>query len=308
MNNLTTVNKLHDDHIVKIIKAYKNGTTFNIIFPCAKTNLGRFLRDQQYNAEEMNRTLPQLNPLWTQMLGVARALDKIITYDVPDVEAEERMYGYHFDLKPQNILVEDNNTLVISDFGQAYFKKVTGTSSRVVGKGGTDAYAPPEMENLNNKPNRKYDVWSLGCILVEVATFVAYGSEGLRDLDHLRITQVNDREVDDRFFEQIPGTEGYRLKEDVSEWIKDIPFAQRVTEERSRQFLNLIIELSKDMLAVELEKRIPSSEVHRRLQDILSRFQTSEIGAAPARARSFKPEHGESTLGRRELSKLQCVF
>ena len=72
----------------------------------------------------------------------------------------------HRDLKPANILLDENNSILISDFGiskiiknQPFFKTVIGTPY----------YISPEMYN-NIKYDNKIDIWALGCILFEMAT------------------------------------------------------------------------------------------------------------------------------------------
>jgi len=70
----------------------------------------------------------------------------------------------HRDLKLENIFVDNNNNLKIGDFGLA--KQVMNSTKE---KAGTWHYMAPEL--LNNHPyNHKADVWSLGCIIYELAT------------------------------------------------------------------------------------------------------------------------------------------
>lgn len=223
-DNLDKVKLLNDNHIVNIIKAYRHGQTFNIIFPLAKTNLYQYFRDPEFETDDINSSLPVLNPLWKQFSGVTNALHCIISYNVSDPTSDGSFYGFHFDLKPENILVQDDNSFVIFDFGQVTFKKVGGMSSRVIENGSSDAFAPPEINNLNTKQNGKYDIWSLGCIFVEIAIFVAQSRKGLLLLDNIRHTKLSDsNKEDDRFFESIPGTKGFCIKPAVSSWITNLP-------------------------------------------------------------------------------------
>lgn len=255
----------------------------------------------------MHTGLPELNPLWNQISGVTKALHRIISYDVSDPASDGSFYGFHFDLKPENILVQDDNSFVISDFGQATFKKVGGTSSRVIGNGGTDAFAPPEIDNLNTKQSGKYDIWSLGCILVEIATFVAQGRNGLLLLDDVRHTKLSDsNKEDDRFFESIPGTEGFRMKPAISSWIANLPSSPQIRAGRSRQFMQEIVVLSQKMLTIDVEKRIPSSETTRLMKDILQKYQTDPV-APIARVAAYVAEGDESSLGTQILGDIKSV-
>lgn len=296
--------KLKDDHIVKYIKAYRHGQTFNIIFPLAKTNLRQYLRDPQFITDDMYAALPERNPMWKEVLGLIQALHRIITYDVSD--STESLYGFHFDIKPENILVQNDNSFVISDFGQATFLKVGGTSSRVVGNGGTDAFAPPEIDNLNVKQSRKFDIWSLGCILVDIATFVAHGREGLPRLDELRHTKlVDSNKEDDRFFERIPGTEGFRIKPNILTWINNLPSSPRIKTIRSQEFMQSIVSLTLKMLTINVEQRIPSHETLQLMKDILRKYQTDQVVSRPQG--EPVPEGDEFSLAAQKLSEIKSV-
>ncbi|CRG91395.1 putative serine/threonine-protein kinase fnkE [Talaromyces islandicus] len=301
--NLEMANRLQDPHIVKIIKTYKHGNKYNIIFPRSRTNLRHYLREDRFE----NPTSPvEANPLWQQVLGVAKALHRIIYFDVNTLSTSNEVgyYGFHFDLKPENILVEDNDTLLISDFGQATFVK-RGGSSRVDGHGGTEAYAPPEIDNLNERQTRRYDIWSLGCVLIEIVTVIVRGSRDLEEFDRLRVTSTANM-TDDRFFEIDPTFEGpgrkYRIKAAILDWIEALP--RRVTSSKSREFLEEIVCLIKEMLAVDASKRAWSGEVVRRLSDILRRnHERNDVQLELPAARD-----GESAVGATELSKIKYAL
>jgi tetratricopeptide (TPR) repeat protein/predicted Ser/Thr protein kinase len=90
--------------------------------------------------------------------------------------AEAMQYAHdqgilHRDLKPANILVDHENTPLISDFGLA--KQVDGQSQLTIDGTilGTPSYMPPEQASgqLDNVDQRS-DVYSLGAILFELLT------------------------------------------------------------------------------------------------------------------------------------------
>lgn len=277
--NLERVQKLNDPHIVRYIKAYKHGNTFNLVFPCSRTNLDHYLRDADHRAPNGYNYNPECSPLWTELLGVARALDRIIHYNTPGPNSGETFYGYHFDLKPANILVEENGTLLITDFGQAVFMPGTGTS-RISGRGGTAAYAPPEFEETLSKSNRKYDVWSLGCIFLEVCAFVMGGNKGVKDFDRLKLTWRPGSHVqDDQLYRRKPASaSSFEVKHEVLDWMKQLPERSLGLRKHSRKFLHEMMDLTRSMLCVNACERIPSNEVCKRLESILGRFQPVPLG------------------------------
>ena len=107
------VRKLDDPHIVKIVKAYNHGGTFNIVMPCAKSNLGRFLREDASDAVSLYRNCPiEQCPVWEEFLGITKALQKIQESPIGNAEGptqKVRQIRCHFDIKPENILVGHDN-------------------------------------------------------------------------------------------------------------------------------------------------------------------------------------------------------
>lgn len=93
----------------------------------------------------------------------------------------------HRDLKPQNILVSKENTLVITDFGFArYFDNDVMLQTIC----GSPLYMAPEIL-LKKKYNNSSDLWSVGVILYEMLYgSVPFESRNLVDLIH-KIKKVN---------------------------------------------------------------------------------------------------------------------
>jgi Protein kinase domain len=241
------------------------------------------------------------------MLGLARGLNKVLNYEEPNATHEASMIGYHCDLKPANILVRESGTLLISDFGQATFKKVAGTnSSNVFGVGGTEAYAPPEIDNTELRLNRKYDIWSLGCILVEVYVFVVSGSAGVRQLDCARLTAIpGKRNIDDRFFRHNSMSNSYELKPEVMHLIRELPHL--VQDSLERDFLNEILLVALQMLDVEVQSRWTSMQVCINLARILDRFQSIPLAEPVLPNLSVQSPCSGVEIGKELTERLQSI-
>jgi serine/threonine protein kinase len=99
-------------------------------------------------------------------------------------------------LKPENILwfKDDNDmgTLQIADLGLAAFHEKDAHTNVRLGKdkhtstpSGTSRYEPPEMDKEREKRasqearSRQYDIWSMGCIVLELLIWLTYGYQAV---------------------------------------------------------------------------------------------------------------------------------
>lgn len=88
----------------------------------------------------------------------------------------------HHDLKPKNILVIQNQ-LKIADLGHSHLRSVDmGSETEPNRRLGTYEYHPPEYWQDDGsravmRHGRAFDVWSMGCIIVELATLIVFGWE-----------------------------------------------------------------------------------------------------------------------------------
>lgn len=94
----------------------------------------------------------------------------------------------HGDLKPENILIFNNqdqpDMWKIADLGLAKFH-IDPTRNRrgpTSTRHGTVSYEPPEFLLDDQPTSRLYDIWSMGCIILQLITWLLYGIEGVEDL------------------------------------------------------------------------------------------------------------------------------
>lgn len=137
-------------------------------------DLSEFLKlDHRYKDFESNTTF------FTAFYGLASALETVHNCNLEDSEDSFTVVGYHHDIRPQNILVRAND-FVLTDFGLAKMSE-DDTSSGTPYKAGFGEYAAPECINdnfIHQQVGRTIDIWSLGAIMVDIASFIEGGAEG----------------------------------------------------------------------------------------------------------------------------------
>ncbi|PVH93374.1 HET-domain-containing protein [Periconia macrospinosa] len=207
--NLNRARELQSEHLIKPIAAYERKLDRCFIFRWADGgNLGDFWTNHEVSARDRETVLWLLG----QFAGICSALK---------VLHEENVR--HGDLKPENILLfkrgyEDKmGSLQIADLGLTTFHEKEQHTNVRMNKGtktpsGTRRYEPPEMEALRGQErprSRQYDIWSFGCILLELLVWLVSGNSALKTLRD---------ETSDYFWRRVSRTDGSRSFE-VSEYV-----------------------------------------------------------------------------------------
>ena len=159
-----------------------------MLFPLAKGDLYHLLR-------ETNPKLGTNFPTWLlkQTTGLCDAIKYLHDYELPDTSSGNMLYtmrriGFHHDLKPANILLygEDTDKMIwkLGDFGSGAVKYVSSTSRESIynrkASTGDPIYSAPEYV-VEGKVSRPKDIWSLGCIFLEVLLWILSHSNDVID-------------------------------------------------------------------------------------------------------------------------------
>ncbi|KAL0264096.1 hypothetical protein SLS55_000040 [Diplodia seriata] len=225
--------------------------------------------------------------------------------DVPE-DVVQRAFGIHSDLKPANILVEEDNKWVISDFGQAAFRDLRSRdeTSSIENRGGSITYAPPEYDDGIHK--RSFDIFSLGIIFLEVAAFVIRSYPGLtsedRDhpgLDKARITEDSGPHGGENHrFYLMDQSRNYRLKEEIGDFMDDL---QCDVDKGSSDhlFVTDLFRLIRRMLSCNPSGRPLATEVEQELSRLIKDYGNE--------ANDFQTEILQKTHRERYNQRLQEV-
>ena len=188
--------------------------------------------------------------------------------------------GILYDLKPEKVLLfsdkqTDRTFWRISDFGLAEINEIVLSGSITQpehtyankGKQGDPSYSAPD-EELQQKTSRKYDIWSLGCIYLEILIWVfGRGGEELREFQEERLIVSEPQAIQDQKFWYVSRT-GVRLKPKVVEKLKSLR-----PECAQRGVFKELFRLTSDMLTIKPADRPNAPTVHNDMVQILTQAE-----------------------------------
>lgn len=193
---LTLLQQFSHPHIINLIGSYHLEDGWGIVLPMAQCDLDAYM------------SLDGPLPSWTlttwvlgQITGIASALSLI--HGLKELER----WGVHGDIKPSNILILQNlpdlknssqfdqcGRWVLSDFGLSHFTEShepkslqESDMSPIVHWNlrteilGDRQYIAPETE-IEHESSPASDIWSFGCVLLEVLVWLSYGKPGRQGL------------------------------------------------------------------------------------------------------------------------------
>ncbi|KAF6811808.1 dual specificity mitogen-activated protein kinase kinase 1 [Colletotrichum sojae] len=149
---LASLKALSHRHVVKLVGSYTDPTNLGLIMsPIADTDLHEYLRDCEASTNSRK--------------AILRGFFGCLTTASAYIHAKKIR---HKDIKPKNILVKDNQVF-LADFGTSRMCLDESLTTNGVSKEGTLRYWAPEVGDNANR-NQASDVWSLGCVFLEMAT------------------------------------------------------------------------------------------------------------------------------------------
>lgn len=246
---LELLQTLKHPNFVDFLGSYRHNNICSLLFPVASMNLHEFMSQDPWQFTDLSK-------MYASIYGLADGLDNIHNFTLQDNDLTITKVGYHHDLRPANILVH-RGVFMIADFGLSKLKP-DDRDSKTRLRGGQDDYLGPEsfdFEDWVKGPvGRALDVWSLGCILTELATFIES-----KDVASFRNNRKATHGIGIRITDYAFHLYG-KVRPAVTEWLENLvrtPKDLQVTE---------LIRVASDMLNPNPFKRPRIAEITPRLK------------------------------------------
>ena len=158
INEVATIGRIHHVNIVQLIGFCVEGSKRALIYELMENgSLEKYIFSHEESASL------SCEKLYTISLGVARGIEYL--HNGCDMKI------LHFDIKPHNILLDENFNPKVSDFGLARLYPTDNSIVSLTAARGTIGYMAPELFYRNvGAISYKADVYSFGMLLMEMAS------------------------------------------------------------------------------------------------------------------------------------------
>ncbi|XP_027343743.1 LEAF RUST 10 DISEASE-RESISTANCE LOCUS RECEPTOR-LIKE PROTEIN KINASE-like 2.1 [Abrus precatorius] len=157
ISEIATIGRIHHANVVRLIGFCVEGSKRALVYEFMPNgSLDRYI-----SSKEDNISLP-CDQMYKISLGVARGIAYL--HQGCDMQI------LHFDIKPHNILLDENFVPKVSDFGLARLYPVDNSIVTLTAARGTIGYMAPELFYQNIGVSFKVDVYSFGMLLMEMAS------------------------------------------------------------------------------------------------------------------------------------------
>ena len=166
-DEIDIIKRLHPHpHIIKFYWSYTREKTFGILLTPVASNgdLGAYLQTiQTIQANQVTQAT-----LTSQQFSILSRSFGCLASGLAFIHSQ---FIRHKDIKPQNILVH-NGKMIYTDFGIALDASEQDTTTTGRPDAFTKRYCAPEVAKSEPR-NRKSDVFSLGCVFLEIMALLA---------------------------------------------------------------------------------------------------------------------------------------
>ncbi|KIV99998.1 uncharacterized protein PV09_08354 [Verruconis gallopava] len=244
LQNLSLLSELKHPNMVEFLCSYTHRRKHNLLFRLVKhgtmSSLFEMPRPAGFSSDEI---------ILHSLAQLASAICLVHSFTIKRLNL--KFIGCHHDLKPKNILFS-GQAFILSDFGLSRFRDAAESSKEVfeVGQG---HYLAPECEDAENAfqkglISRPSDIWSFGCIIAEVLTYLCYGPGSVAKFRFARRVKIG--VLTTSTFHAGSGKENAGLMT----WLKSL-------EAQEEEIYGKGVSLVRKMLSLEPERRPKIAEV-----------------------------------------------
>lgn len=252
LENLSILNHLDHPNILELLASYTYDEKHNLIFPLAEEGT----LDKLFESEPESSPFRSDEAFYIALAGLSSGIEHVHNFIEKRINLS--LIGCHHDLRPKNILVS-RNTFILADFGLSRFKD-SSESSKTSFKKGKDDYLAPEcgnpLENFERQDiRRSSDIWSFGCILSEVATYMSRGPSAIQAFREKRKLRIYNFTI--AYFHCGPN----QRNRSVDDWLVQL-------EGTASKSFKMLLVLIRHMLHLNQAERPKADVVTARLQFI----------------------------------------
>ncbi|KAL4783293.1 kinase-like domain-containing protein [Aspergillus varians] len=284
------------DHLVMAVAILQYHDTYSLFFPLADTDLKQYL-DGKYLAEQpAPTTMKEKSRLFNRGIALAGALAFLH-------QGFDGVVFLHLDLKPNNVLVynayhPEKEIWKIADFGQA---RVKNEEHSTLAPGFEGTYLAPEFITSGGMVTTHSDVWSLGCILSLVITYMVKGSRGVIEFADTRGKQPEGS----HFYVKNRNSTSPEISPAVTFWFDQLKWSVARNERLSRVIPESLDYLQREVLRPVRRERASAKNVQLALKKIHLHFeQQAPLSPQERRApSSLQEQSGNVTILKRLFSR-----
>ncbi|CAF3475206.1 unnamed protein product [Fusarium graminearum] len=281
------------------IKIEGQPSTFSLLMPLADMDLDKYM--QIYRDPIVNDNVAR-QILIKAVMGLSDGLD-FLHSGLRKEDGGENLICYHMDLKPSNILVfnvgRPDMSWKLSDFGLSRVKPKSRADvsdlSRIFRKRGSDqhskatatinlrgegTYQPREAQDKGKTMNEKSDVWSLGCIISLLFTFMEEGLRGIQPFSDSR--KRHSGSVFDVFYQHNRTIFTYSINKGVTKQHDKLIEAAKERYVTEGKILSFILKwLEREVLVIDQDERCAAADIFQRLKMTLERYKDMGVDPSP---------------------------
>ncbi|RYP39336.1 hypothetical protein DL767_002247 [Monosporascus sp. MG133] len=184
IKQLRNFNGATNPHLVTLLASFEKGRQYNFLFPYAKYSLDCYM-----DSEIPGKDVASVQWFARQLRGLMGGI-----HTIHNPKHLQNQYGRHGDIKPDNVLWyecadDPRGIFVISDMGfTACHRDVSRSNVPNHGVPRTPLYRPPECDVKGGTISRAFDIWTAGCLFLDMITWLVGGAAWRNEFSEKRTT------------------------------------------------------------------------------------------------------------------------